>query len=1713
MVTRSRLSTTTTPGATPAASGKRGRRTLPTGSATPGASAFVSTGAFLTRSVLKRLAEHSTGFVEEFHQFKPMQQVMVRRGGQQWYQAQLTLVSDGRVKAEFEPELGWPPEWVPIDSRRLLSLEDYGKLHQPVLKRPRVGKPPASAETDLTPTPAAVVTAAPVVATPVTPAPVVTAAGSPPLPSTSASVSPPLPPTSMTVSPPLPTTTTPYSPPIPPTPTAVSLPPLPTPTSVSPSQKDSPDPQHHHPRPTVTPSPSRPPRLSASGLALTPPGHCSTGGCDPVPAEAGKPVVRPTPPAPRAVWPTPTPPPPSKPINVCFGTPVVAPMVYLKANHLPQLSRQYTSKFITSRLGIKLAASLVRSVPPPMPAPRLALPIPIPTPLTPASTPPMPLPPPDSAVAQSPPPVISPTETPSILCNHPPVEEPSCVGPTKATNSNKLKKGQHQARRNTDNAVGRTTQRQSKVKVNGKAKVGTRAKGKAKDKGKDKSLLNSTSEVTYTDGIEYVNADLVVARGCSGHANDPMELSEMEAMVEPCPDDYDPHWTIYCNCCNRVIKQVRFYCTYCESPSEGFDYKSFELCVYCFEHRFPIYHMHPRSSFAMQWLIAPGDQSTVGGTSATHITTSIDPALFNVLNNSSSSSALDQNGSGSHGSNTIDPLALAGEIVQSFEKDQFDTNYKAPDPCPDNGEQDFEFYKKYMSRKICAFCLDDEKAPGSKTGPFIGPYPFVYPVSSRKGTTKFRQFWAHDACARYSPEVVVVNDEWYNVTAALKRGRQMKCIRCREKGATIGCFHSKCNRSYHFGCTNKPLSYFKEGVIFWCPQHESHLHSTDQYEDVFSCDRCSKSLVDETSWITCSLCSQDYFSSYDLCYSCAEVHTPEDHHHSQELFQTTSWAKIAELKQAEEEQRCALRIRSSRSDPDATARSKGQGGGVSSGGGNKAKRNQQALLLSALDGMDENSLSDIQCSYCPNFLAPGWRRGFGGMLMCKDCYDLTLNQLHPTKVLDSTDSDLQGVGVGVVGGGEKGGDISAGLPLEGVLLSQYLAPIEDYSFTTYLTRASVISATMDQPMGDVPELESLGPSEAQLFSLAVDSTYYDIPGRAPRWATHSGSDYHGTWLPQTVRRALLRYTRPHERILSNFLGRGTDAIESMLLKRRCVGIDINPLAVDRSKRNCSFRVPLDTGITAEHRPVIFLGDARSLIGPGLDPESFDHVLSHPPYKNCVLYSKHIDGDLSRFPGSNQFIQEMDLVILETRRLLKMNRRVTLGIGDNRKDCFYTPVSFHLFRQYLSRGFELEELVIKRQRYCQAFGLGTELCTKFDFLMFTHEFIATFRKCPVDDVVSMVLEDLSTFVWECQTSDQISSPEGFELRRHARAIPLSPIVRTSRPMGTVWTFLPNTQYDLGALCLSRILERFGTDGANWEEVSIVPLATEDALPLHAGIQPDSDLKMETITGVGAGDGDDNDGEVFQAFLSDGSSTLVTEDPTMTSDSESDTDDGEDGDDDPDDPANLDPDASTYEQERLRKIKQNKRALMSMGLISDLNDDVADDIPHYELMNSLSLLDDGMEEGGSGGGGSPLALLAVPHLAGTTLDPACLPGYRRLLVAVALDALQRLTDTGGVLAIGVQDVRCPRTGKLWPLGLLVFEDIRDAVLAADSPFTLRLKELMIAVPDGYGKDRKKTYTLEDYPEEVCVADMDPVPAIPIVHAYYLIFRKVKRLVPPQ
>eukprot|EP00127_Corallochytrium_limacisporum_P005110 Clim_evm16s199 gene=Clim_evmTU16s199 len=298
---------------------------------------------------------------------------------------------------------------------------------------------------------------------------------------------------------------------------------------------------------------------------------------------------------------------------------------------------------------------------------------------------------------------------------------------------------------------------------------------------------------------------------------------------------------------------------------------------------------------------------------------------------------------------------------------------------------------------------------------------------------------------------------------------------------------------------------------------------------------------------------------------------------------------------------------------------------------------------------------------------------------------------------------------------------------------------EEYDYNSYLTRYSLSTMTNnDTRRNHLPKvLPSYGPHPKDYYSIHLQHSYMDIPGRIRRWATHDYGDYLGTWIPQIPRWAILRYTAEGDRVLSNFAGRGTDLIECFLLSRKSVGVDINPLAVGLSHRNLAFAVPvkLQRHVSSRYRPLVIQDDAAALRASIFKPDMFDLVLSHPPYSNCIVYSTQIAEDLSNQGDHESFFEAYLQVARSTHRVVKPDGHVLLGIGDNRMVTRIVPVGFKTIMCYLREGFVIEELIVKRQKYCSGtMDIGALLAAMHGFLILTHEYLAVFRRRKSTDVM-------------------------------------------------------------------------------------------------------------------------------------------------------------------------------------------------------------------------------------------------------------------------------------------------------------------------------------------------------------------------------------------
>ena len=240
------------------------------------------------------------------------------------------------------------------------------------------------------------------------------------------------------------------------------------------------------------------------------------------------------------------------------------------------------------------------------------------------------------------------------------------------------------------------------------------------------------------------------------------------------------------------------------------------------------------------------------------------------------------------------------------------------------------------------------------------------------------------------------------------------------------------------------------------------------------------------------------------------------------------------------------------------------------------------------------------------------------------------------------------------------------------------------------------------------------PLQPEDFELETN-TVWAFPDRG-KWATHDAK-YRGNWSPYIPRNVILRYSQEGDTVLDPFVGGGTTAVEAKLTHRNFIGFDINPVAVELSRRKCAFE--FDTAASS----FIDVADARKL---PLDDNSVDLICAHPPYADIIHYSEDIEGDLSLLP-MNYFLFELEKVAEEFQRVLKKGKFCAILMGDMRKKGMVQPLAFEAMRVFENVGFKMKEIIIKEQHNCKATGYWKTNSIKFNFLLLAHEYLFVFKR--------------------------------------------------------------------------------------------------------------------------------------------------------------------------------------------------------------------------------------------------------------------------------------------------------------------------------------------------------------------------------------------------
>jgi DNA modification methylase len=242
------------------------------------------------------------------------------------------------------------------------------------------------------------------------------------------------------------------------------------------------------------------------------------------------------------------------------------------------------------------------------------------------------------------------------------------------------------------------------------------------------------------------------------------------------------------------------------------------------------------------------------------------------------------------------------------------------------------------------------------------------------------------------------------------------------------------------------------------------------------------------------------------------------------------------------------------------------------------------------------------------------------------------------------------------------------------------------------------------------------------------TTVWSFPERG-NWATHNPK-YRGNFAPQIARNIIEMYSEKGDSILDPMVGAGTTLIEAKLLARNALGMDINPEAAKLA----------ETALNFKHHPPseqkVKVGDARDL--SFLKDDSFDLVLTHPPYMNIIKYSDgKIPADLSNIGSLPKFCDEIEKIAEELFRVLKPDKYCAILIGDTRKGKHYVPLAFYVMQRFLKVGFILKEDIIKVQHNCATTERWRPKARRDKFYLIMHEHLFVFRKPKQDENLSRI----------------------------------------------------------------------------------------------------------------------------------------------------------------------------------------------------------------------------------------------------------------------------------------------------------------------------------------------------------------------------------------
>ena len=219
-------------------------------------------------------------------------------------------------------------------------------------------------------------------------------------------------------------------------------------------------------------------------------------------------------------------------------------------------------------------------------------------------------------------------------------------------------------------------------------------------------------------------------------------------------------------------------------------------------------------------------------------------------------------------------------------------------------------------------------------------------------------------------------------------------------------------------------------------------------------------------------------------------------------------------------------------------------------------------------------------------------------------------------------------------------------------------------------------------------------------------------------------EYHGNFIPQIPRQAMLRFTRRGEWVLDTFAGLGTTLIEARRLGRNAVGIEIDE---DIAKKAIEL-------VEAEKNPYNVI--TQMIVGDSTveetyrDLKNFQMVIMHPPYWDIIKFSNKRN-DLSNARSLDEFLDRFQKAVHFASEHLDNGRYLVLVIGDKYSRGEWIPLGFYTMQTVIDEGFKLKSIVVKNIEENRGkrgqYSLWRYRALKDGYYIFKHEYVMFFVK--------------------------------------------------------------------------------------------------------------------------------------------------------------------------------------------------------------------------------------------------------------------------------------------------------------------------------------------------------------------------------------------------